>query len=61
MHLHLKHRAIEGLLGFEFAEGALEFHGPRWMNGNVAGKRMDCEWVVADIEYSGMHGSISII
>ena len=31
------------------------------MNGNVAGKRTDCEWVVADSEYSGMHGSINMI
>ena len=37
MHLHLKQRAIEGLLGFEFAEGALEFHGPHRMNGEENG------------------------
>ena len=31
------------------------------MNGNVAGKRMDCEWVVAGSRYSGMGRSINMI
>ena len=42
MHLHLKHWASCVWV----CKRDLEFHGPCWMNDKVAGKRMDCEWVV---------------